>query len=126
VNPSGSQDRSGGSHGLCHQEAPQAHGEEEAPQAPSQDAPPAAQQEVALRSVTLIGKPGCHLCDDAREVIERVLDEFDGIELVERSIVDDTRLRDQYAEEIPVVLIDGVQHTYWRVDADRLRAALRA
>jgi len=76
--------------------------------------------------VTLIGKPGCHLCDDARETIHGVLSEFDGIEFVERSILDDTALRDEYAEEIPVVLIDGVQHTYWRVDAGRLRAALRA
>ncbi|HWL01063.1 MAG TPA: glutaredoxin family protein [Microbacteriaceae bacterium] len=76
--------------------------------------------------VTLIGKPGCHLCDDAREVIHAVIGEFSGIELVERSILDDAALRDEYAEEIPVVLIDGARHTYWRVDAERLRAALRA
>jgi len=75
--------------------------------------------------VTLIGKPGCHLCDDAREVIHGVLADFDDVELVERSILEDPALRDAYAEEIPVVLIDGAQHTYWRVDADRLRTALR-
>ena len=74
--------------------------------------------------VTLVGKPGCHLCDDARSVVERVLSEFDGIALEERSILDDPTLRDLYAEEIPVVLIDGVQHTYWRVDPERLRQAL--
>lgn len=76
--------------------------------------------------VTLIGKPGCHLCDEARVVVAGVIADFDDIELVERSILDDPALRDRYAEEIPVVLIDGLQHTYWRVDADRLRAALRA
>lgn len=74
--------------------------------------------------VTLIGKPGCHLCDDAREVVTGVLADFDDVDLVERSILDDAALRDQYAEEIPVVLIDGAQHTYWRVDAQRLRAKL--
>ncbi len=74
--------------------------------------------------VTLIGKPGCHLCDDARAVVQRVLSEFDGIEFEERSILDDVALRDRYAEEIPVVLIDGAQHTYWRVDADRFRDAI--
>lgn len=75
--------------------------------------------------VTLIGKPGCHLCDDAREVVRAVVDEFAEAEFLERSILEDPALRDAYAEEIPVVLIDGVQHTYWRVDADRLRDALR-
>lgn len=54
-----------------------------------------------------------------------MLAEFDDIAFDERSILDDPALRDRYAEEIPVVLIDGAQHTYWRVDPDRLRAALR-
>ncbi len=79
---------------------------------------------MAASRVTLVGKPGCHLCDDARVVVEQVLREFDGIRLEERSILDDVALRDLYAEEIPVVLIDGVQHTYWRVDPERLRRAL--
>lgn len=76
--------------------------------------------------VTMIGRPGCHLCDDAREIVTAVVSEFEGIAFVERSILDDDALRDQYAEEIPVVLIDGTPHTYWRVDPERLRAALRA
>jgi glutaredoxin len=79
---------------------------------------------VTASRVTLVGKPGCHLCDDARLVVEQVVSEFEGIALDERSILDDIALRDLYAEEIPVVLIDGVQHTYWRVDAERLRQAL--
>lgn len=76
--------------------------------------------------ITLIGKPGCHLCDDARAVIQRVAAEEGGVEIEEQSILDDRALRDRYAEEIPVVLLDGAQHTYWRVDPERLRAALRA
>ena len=78
--------------------------------------------------LTLIGKPGCHLCDDARQVIEGVIRDLPDPEVVldEQSILDDDRLRDEYWDQIPVVLIDGVMHTYWRVDPARLRAALTA
>jgi hypothetical protein len=78
--------------------------------------------------VTLIGKPGCHLCDDARQVIRSVIadlpDQAPAVEVVERSILDDADLHERYVEDIPVVLIDGRQHTYWRVDPTRLRTAL--
>ena len=73
--------------------------------------------------VTLIGKPGCHLCDDARSVVARVCAET-GNAWAELSIEDDPELYDRYWEQIPVVLIDGSQHDFWRVSADRLRAAL--
>ena len=77
--------------------------------------------------LTLLTKPGCHLCDDARDVVARVVDELGGVASVtvsERSILDDPALAATYAEEIPVVLIDGRVHTIWRVDPSRLRAAL--
>lgn len=74
--------------------------------------------------VTLIGKPGCHLCDEAREVIAAVTAEL-GETYEERDILQEPDLHDRYWEQIPVVLVDGEQHTFWRVDADRLRAALR-
>ncbi|WP_166982588.1 glutaredoxin family protein [Paramicrobacterium fandaimingii] len=80
-------------------------------------------------SVTLIGKPECHLCDDARGVIQRVLAQLQATASVtfdEKSILDDDVLYQQYWEQIPVVLIDGEQHTYWRVDEKRLTAALTA
>ena len=73
--------------------------------------------------ITLIGKPGCHLCDDAREVIRRVADDT-GVGWQERSILDDSDLMAQYAEQIPVTLVDGRQHDFWRVDEARLRRAL--
>jgi glutaredoxin len=76
-----------------------------------------------MHHVTLLGKPGCHLCDDARLVVERVAGEL-GVPWEERSILDDGDLLAEYAEQIPVVLIDGRQHTFWRVDEARLRAAL--
>ena len=74
--------------------------------------------------VLLIGKPGCHLCDDAREVVALVTAEL-GERFEERSIEDDRSLHERYWEQIPVTLVDGEPHDFWRVDADRLRAALR-
>lgn len=73
--------------------------------------------------LTLLGKPGCHLCDDARAIVLEVAGER-GLELEERNILDDAALLDQYAEEIPVLLIDDRVHTIWRVDPARLRRAL--
>ncbi len=74
--------------------------------------------------LTLVGKPDCHLCDDARGVIAEVLGGFPDVELVERSILDEPELHDRYWDEIPVVLVNDRVHTIWKVDADRLRAAL--
>jgi Glutaredoxin-like domain (DUF836) len=73
--------------------------------------------------ITLIGKPGCHLCDDARLVVQRVADDS-GVGWRELSILEDAGLAQLYAEQIPVVLVDGEQHDFWRVDEQRLRAAL--
>ncbi|MEP6631584.1 MAG: glutaredoxin family protein [Lapillicoccus sp.] len=73
--------------------------------------------------ITLIGRPGCHLCDDARVVVAAVADEV-GVGWQEWSIDDDEQLRAQYAEQIPVTLVDGRPHDFWRVSPDRLRAAL--
>jgi hypothetical protein len=75
------------------------------------------------KTVTLIGRPGCHLCDDARAVIEKVAAET-GAVVTEQDITQDAALHDRYWEQIPVVLVDGEQHTFWRVDERRLRAAL--
>ena len=77
-----------------------------------------------MPTVTLLGKPGCHLCDDARAVVTAVLASYPGVGFEEKSILDDPALLDAYAEEIPVVLIDDRVHTIWRVDEARLRAAL--
>ena len=73
--------------------------------------------------ITLLSKPGCHLCDEARVVIERVAADL-GVGWAERSIEDDPSLKERYWEQIPVTFVDGRQHDYWRVDEARLRAAL--
>lgn len=79
-----------------------------------------------MTTITLIGKPGCHLCDVAREVVEAVVSDRDesDIELEELSIADDPALYAQWWEKIPVVLIDGEFHAHWRVSPERLRSAL--
>lgn len=79
----------------------------------------------ARHVVTLIGKPGCHLCDEARVVVAQVAGEL-GVPWEERSILDDAQLHARYWEQIPVTLVDGVQHDCWRVDPVRLRHALGA
>jgi hypothetical protein len=73
--------------------------------------------------ITLLARAGCHLCDDARAVIERVAGEL-GVGWEERDITaspDDLR---EYWDKIPVALVDGVQVDFWRVSETRLRAAL--
>jgi hypothetical protein len=72
----------------------------------------------------LLSRPGCHLCAEARAVIARVTAELgEGFE--ERDIDASPADLSQYSDMIPVTFVDGVQHDFWRVSEDRLRAALR-
>jgi glutaredoxin len=73
--------------------------------------------------ITLFSRPGCHLCDDARAIIARVAGDL-GVAWEERDITQSEEDLRRYWEMIPVTLVDGVQHDYWRVSEDRLRAAL--
>jgi hypothetical protein len=85
---------------------------------------------VPSAALTLITKPGCHLCDEARTVVTDVVDGLSGeasapsISVDELSIFDDPELAERYAEEIPVLLLNGRVHNIWRVDPARLRTAL--
>ena len=78
--------------------------------------------------VTLIGKPGCHLCEEARETIETVRAELSAAgvptELEELDILQDAQLARVHAEHIPVVQLNGKRHAIWRVDPARFRAAV--
>jgi glutaredoxin len=73
--------------------------------------------------VMLYGRPGCHLCDDARAVVQQVCAEL-GVGFAEVDITTDPELMREYGEQIPVTFVDGRQHDFWRVDPDRLRKAL--
>jgi glutaredoxin len=77
----------------------------------------------AAHQITLLSRPGCHLCEQARAVIERVAAEL-GVPWTERDITRAPEDLARYSEMIPVTFIDGIQHDYWRVDEQRLRAAL--
>ncbi|HEX6886981.1 MAG TPA: glutaredoxin family protein [Candidatus Nanopelagicales bacterium] len=78
---------------------------------------------VGSPRVRLVGKPGCHLCDEARAVIESVCGEL-GEAWDEVSILDDPAMADQYWELIPVTLVDGAELCHWHVEAAALRRAL--
>ena len=79
-------------------------------------------------ALTLIGRRGCHLCDDARAVVTTVIgelaDEPGTRTLVEIDIDDDADAHATYWDQIPVLLIDGKVHNFFRIDPHRLRAAL--
>ena len=77
--------------------------------------------------LTLIGKPGCHLCDDARDVIDSVVRSLPpevSVSVEELSILDDEQLHVKHWDEIPVVTLNGAVHNIWRVDPVRLTNAI--
>jgi len=76
-------------------------------------------------TVELFGKPGCHLCDDARVIIDRVLTDFPSATLVERNILDDVEWFEAMKNDIPVVTINTARHAQWRVDETEFREALK-
>jgi hypothetical protein len=73
--------------------------------------------------VVLVGRDGCHLCEQAREVVASVCQALD-VGWTQVSLDDHPDLPARYAEMIPVVLVDGVEHAYWRVDPAALRRVL--
>jgi glutaredoxin len=75
--------------------------------------------------VTLYGRPGCCLCDEARELLLEVRSGRP-FELVERDIEQDPRLHRRYLERIPVVAVDGVDQFEFFVDRGRLEDLLDA
>ena len=87
--------------------------------------------------LTLIGKPGCHLCDDARLVVSDVVTQLTSadesasaqrslrITVEELSIEGDPALFAEYGEQIPVLLLNGKVHNFWRIDPVRLTTSLK-
>jgi glutaredoxin len=78
---------------------------------------------VAEVTITLIAKPDCHLCEQAHQVIIQVIGD-QSIRLEVLSLLDHPDLMAEYSEEIPVILINGEVHDFFRVNADRLQAAI--
>ena len=86
--------------------------------------PPIERSAKRHATVTLYGRPDCHLCDEAREQLLALLDEGLGFELRERNIEDDEELLARYLELIPVVELDGVRVSELGLDRDGLLARL--
>lgn len=69
--------------------------------------------------IRLLTRPDCHLCQAAREALARVA-ELTGERWDERDVTTDLELEREYGDRLPVVLLDGREHGYWRVEEDRL------
>ena len=76
-----------------------------------------------MREVRLYGKPGCHLCEIAEDMLEDLRDEFP-FSLVQVDITADPTLFDLYRYEIPVVVLPEGQSVRGRVTIDQIRALL--
>lgn len=75
--------------------------------------------------VTLIARPDCHLCEVAREAVTRVVTQT-GDRWIEVDVTSDLELEREYGDRVPVILLDGKEHGYWRVEEDRLLRDLGA
>ena len=76
-----------------------------------------------MTRVTLYGKPGCHLCDEARAVVAEVRRERP-FELIEVDITFDPGINRRYAERIPVLELDGEEVFEFVVEPEELRRRL--
>ncbi|OLF07094.1 NrdH-redoxin [Actinophytocola xinjiangensis] len=73
--------------------------------------------------VTVVSRQGCHLCEVAEADVARICADL-GVEWTTVDVDADPDLRAEYGDFVPVILVDGTEHGYWRVEEDRLRAAL--
>jgi hypothetical protein len=84
---------------------------------------PPAEPFTRVPHVRLLVRAGCHLCEEARPLVARLAREA-GAEVEELDVDDDDALFEAYSDLVPVVLVDGVEQGRWRLEPDRLRAAL--
>jgi glutaredoxin len=73
-----------------------------------------------MHKITVMSKPDCHLCEEALAVIQRVVGAHVAVLIEEVDITQDLDLLEKYHDQIPVVLIDGVEQFRLRVDPDKL------
>jgi glutaredoxin len=72
-----------------------------------------------MTRLTLISRPGCHLCEVAEQALDRIADGT-GEQWTKVDVTDSVELEREYGDRVPVVLLDGREHGYWRVEEDRL------
>lgn len=73
--------------------------------------------------VTLVTRTGCHLCETAEQLLRRLAADL-GFAYHEVDVDASPTLRDEFSDRVPVILVDGREHGYWRVEEARLRRAL--
>lgn len=73
--------------------------------------------------ITIYGRTGCHLCEDALKVLQSLQDELN-FEIDEILINGNEELEKLYGEKIPVTQINGVHHDFWSIDPERFRSSL--
>jgi glutaredoxin len=71
--------------------------------------------------IVLYTRPGCHLCDEAKLALDKI-----GEPWREINVAGDIELEREYGERLPVIMLDGKEHGYFRVEADRLIRDLAA
>jgi hypothetical protein len=70
--------------------------------------------------VTLISRDGCHLCEEAEAVLDRIIPG----QWVRVDVESSIELERDFGDRVPVVLLDGAEHGYWRVEEARLLSDL--
>lgn len=75
------------------------------------------------RKVTLMSRAGCTACAAARADVERICAEL-GVPWTEQDVDANPVLQAEYGDRVPVILVDGTEHGFWRIEEDRLRRAL--
>ena len=76
-----------------------------------------------MTTITIYSRPGCHLCDDAQNVLESLCEELNfEIEVINIDI--DPELIKLYSDQVPVIHIDGIHHDFYKVDPVRFRSSL--
>jgi len=77
-----------------------------------------------MKKVTVYSRTGCHLCEIAIDLIKSVKQE-NNFSLEVKLIDNNSELEKEYGEQVPVILIEGKVHDYWRVDLERFEKALK-
>ncbi|GAA1130162.1 glutaredoxin family protein [Citricoccus alkalitolerans] len=90
-----------------------------------QPPPPPPSFPSPVPAVELLVKDGCHLCEDALAVVDEVCGRL-GVDWKAVDIARRPDLAERHAEEIPVLMVDGVQRDFWRIDPARLERMLTA
>jgi glutaredoxin len=76
-----------------------------------------------VRVVTFVTRAGCTLCDEALPVVRRVAEQA-GLQLVIADVDADPALKEEWSDHVPVVLLDGAEHSRWWVDQALLAKAV--